>query len=75
MFTQDYIVNYIRTGSHPKLIECLTEVFKRIDSLKDGQLPGLLAAAFLLGHTVWSEATKALSRMEELTRKQTITEF
>ena len=75
MFTQDFIVNYIRTGAHVKLIESITEVLKRIDSLKDGQVSGLLTAAFTLGHTVWTDATKALSLMEEKTRKQTLTEF
>ena len=65
MFTQEYILNHISTGTHPKLIECIAEVLRRIDILKLEQVAGLFAAAFLLGDTVWAEVIKALRLMDD----------
>jgi len=65
MFTQEYILNHISTGTHPTLIECITIVLGRIKSLKLGQVAGLFAAAFLLGDTVWTEVIKALRLMDD----------
>ena len=68
MFTQEYVLNYIGSGTHPKLVECIAEVLKRIDTLKSEQVAGLFAAAFVLGDTVWTEAIKALCLMDNKTK-------
>ena len=65
MFTQEYILNYINVNTHPKLIDCIAVVLRRIDLLKPEQIAGLFAASFLLGDIVWTEVIKALRLMDD----------
>jgi len=65
MFTQKYILNHISTGTHPKLVDCINEVLRRIDILKPEQIAGLFAVAFILGDAMWAEVIKALRLMDD----------
>jgi len=62
-------------GSHPKLVECLIEILERSDQLDDEQVLGLLAAAIVLGKTVWGCAVKMLSVVTLLKRESVLSSF
>jgi hypothetical protein len=59
-FNKDLLVDFFSKGEHKRVVECVSEVLKRIKTLNNAQLLGLLTAAFTLDQTTWIKATTAL---------------